>query len=168
MGCRVGSGRAASSRVTAASIAGVTVALVLTAALAAAFTGLAEFTALQGSEEIAFLIPLIGDRIDLGGILLAATVFGALGVLDDVTVTQATTVEQLHGERPDADRAHVAARGMRVGRSHIGAIVNTLFLAYLGVSLPLLLLFAVGGQEPMVVLNSGIVAAVPLTTAIAA
>ena len=67
------------SRVTTASIAGVSVALLLTAALAAAFTGLAEFTALQGSEEIAFLIPLVGDRIDLGGILLAATVFGALG-----------------------------------------------------------------------------------------
>ena len=169
-------------RVTAASVAGVTLSLLLTAGLAAAFTGLAEFTALQGSEEIAFLIPLIGDRIDLGGILLAATVFGALGVLDDVSVTQATTVEQLHRARPEADRRQVASRAMRVGRSHIAATVNTLVLAYLGVGLPLLLLFALGSSDPAFVLNGeivaveviralvgsiGIVAAVPLTTAIA-
>jgi uncharacterized membrane protein len=171
------------SRVTAASVAGVTVALLLTAALAAAFTGLAEFTALQGNEEIAFLIPLVGERVDLGGILLAATVFGALGVLDDVSVTQAATVEQLHHARPADDRRQVAARAMRVGRSHIAATVNTLVLAYLGVGLPLLLLFALGASEPIMVLNGeivaveviralvgsiGIVAAVPLTTAIAA
>jgi uncharacterized membrane protein len=169
-------------RVTAASLAGVASALLLTAGLAAAFTALAEFTALQGNEEIAFLIPLIGDRIDLGGILLAATVFGALGVLDDVSVTQATTVEQLHRSRPDADRRQVLARAMRVGRSHIAATVNTLVLAYLGVGLPLLLLFALSSSDPLMVLNGeivaveviralvgsiGIVAAVPVTTAIA-
>lgn len=170
-------------RVTAASVAGVTIALLVTAGLAALFTGLAHFTALQGNEEIAFLIPLIGERIDLGGILLAATVFGALGVLDDVSVTQAATVEQLHRARPEADRRQVAMRAMHVGRSHIAATVNTLVLAYLGVGLPLLLLFALGSSDPLMVLNSeivavevirtlvgsiGIVAAVPLTTAIAA
>jgi uncharacterized membrane protein len=169
-------------RVTAASVAGVASALLLTAGLAAAFTAMAEFTALQGNEEIAFLIPLIGDRIDLGGILLAATVFGALGVLDDVSVTQATTVEQLHRSRPEADRRQVLARAMRVGRSHIAATVNTLVLAYLGVGLPLLLLFALSSSDPLMVLNGeivaveviralvgsiGIVAAVPVTTAIA-
>jgi uncharacterized membrane protein len=167
------------SRVTLASVAGTFAALALTALLAAAFTTAAGFTALQGNEEIAFLIPLVGDRIDLGGILLAATVFGALGVIDDVTVTQAATVEQLQRAEPHAGRRGVLARAMRVGRSHIAATVNTLMLAYLGAGLPLLLLFALGGQSPMMVLNGeivaveviralvgsvGIVAAVPLTT----
>ena len=171
------------TRVTAAAALGTLSALGLTAGLAAAFTALAEFTALQGNEEIAFLIPLIGDRIDLQGILLAATVFGALGVLDDVTVTQAATVEQLHRARPEAGRRGVIGRAMRVGRSHIAATVNTLMLAYLGAGLPLLLLFALSGQDPLTVLNGevvaveviralvgsiGIVAAVPLTTLVAA
>jgi uncharacterized membrane protein len=169
-------------RVTASALFGTLAALAVTAGLAAAFTAAAEFTALQGSEEIAFLIPLVGERIDLQGILLAATVFGALGVLDDVTVTQAATVEQLHHADPAASRRTVMARAMRVGRSHIAATVNTLMLAYLGAGLPLLLLFALGGQDPASVLNSeivaveviralvgsiGIVAAVPLTTAVA-
>ena len=103
-------------------------------------------------------------------------------MLDDVTVTQAATVEQLHQSDPSATRADVLRRGMRVGRSHIAATVNTLVLAYLGASLPLLLLFAPGGQAPIVVLNGeivaveviraligsiGIIAAVPLTTLVA-
>ncbi len=171
------------SRISLAALLGTMAALGLTAVLAGLFTVAAEFTALQGNEEIAFLIPLVGERIDLQGILLAATVFGALGVLDDVTVTQAATVEQLHRADPAAYRRGVIARAMRVGRSHIAATVNTLMLAYLGAGLPLLLLFALGGQEPLSVLNSeivaveviralvgsiGIVAAVPLTTLIAA
>lgn len=170
-------------RVTLAALLGTFAALLLTAVLAAVFTAAARFTALQGSEEIAFLIPLVGERIDLQGILLAATVFGALGVLDDVTVTQAAAVEQLHRADPSAPRGGVVARAMRVGRSHIAATVNTLVLAYLGAGLPLLLLFALGGQSPVSVLNSeivaveviralvgsiGIVAAVPLTTFVAA
>ena len=171
------------SQVTLAAVLGTFAALALTAVLANAFTTAAEFTALQGNEEIAFLIPLVGDRIDLSGILLAATIVGALGVIDDVTVTQAATVEQLHRAEPAADRAGVIARAMRVGRSHVAATVNTLVLAYLGAGLPLLLLFALGGQSPLIVLNGeivavevisalvgsiGIVAALPLTTLVAA
>ena len=171
------------SRVTWSAVLGVLVALGLTAGLAATFTAVAQFTALQGNEEIAFLIPIVGDRIDLQGILLAATVFGALGVLDDVTVTQAATVEQLHRSRPDGERRAVVGRAMRVGRAHIAATVNTLVLAYLGASLPLLLLFALSGESTLTILNGeivavevvralvgsiGIVAAVPITTLVAA
>ncbi|HEX2883422.1 MAG TPA: YibE/F family protein [Candidatus Limnocylindria bacterium] len=171
------------SRVTLTATLGTFAALALAATLAAVFTAIAGFTALQGNEEIAFLIPLIGDRVDLDGILLAATVFGALGVLDDVTVTQAATVEQLHHADARLSRGEVMARAMRVGRSHIAATVNTLVLAYLGAGLPLLLLFSLGGQDAAIVLNGeivaveviralvgsiGIVAAVPLTTLVAA
>ena len=171
------------SRVTWSAVLGTGVALGLTAVLAAIFTAAAEFTALQGNEEIAFLVPLVGERIDLQGILLAATVFGALGVLDDVTVTQAATVEQLHRARPDGERQAVIGRAMHVGRSHIAATVNTLALAYLGASLPLLLLFALSAESPLTIVNGeivavevvralvgsiGIVAAVPITTIVAA
>jgi uncharacterized membrane protein len=170
------------SRITLAASVGTFAALAMTAGLAALFTAAAEFTALQGNESIAFLIPIVGERIDLTGILLAATVLGSLGVLDDVTVTQAAAVDQLARAEPTASRGIVVGRAMRIGRSHIAATVNTLVLAYLGASLPLLLLFALSGQAPLVVLNGeivaveviralvgsiGIVAAVPVTTMIA-
>jgi uncharacterized membrane protein len=169
-------------RAAFAAMVGTGAALALTAGLAAAFSALARFSALQGSEEVAFLIPLLGTSFDPSGLLLAGTIFGALGVLDDVTMTQAATVEQLHRAEPAAGPGRIVGRAMEVGRSHIAATVNTLVLAYLGAGLPLLLLFAVGGPSPLLIANGeivaveivralvgsiGIVAAVPLTTIVA-
>jgi uncharacterized membrane protein len=169
-------------RATLAAMIGTAAALALTAALAALFTELARFSALQGSEEVAFLIPVLGASFDPAGLLLAGTIFGALGVLDDATMTQAAAVEQLRHSDPVAPRRRTAERAMEVGRSHIAATVNTLVLAYLGAGLPLLLLFAVGGPTPLLIINGevvavevvrtlvgsiGIVAAVPLTTLVA-
>ncbi len=123
-----------------------------------------------------------GAELDLGGLVLAAVIFGALGVLDDVTVTQAATVEELHDTDRRAGRWEIAVRAMNVGRSHIAATINTLVLAYVGASLPLIVLFAAGRQDPLLIVSGevvalevvralvgsiGIVAAVPLTTMIA-
>ncbi|HEX6129739.1 MAG TPA: YibE/F family protein [Candidatus Limnocylindria bacterium] len=170
-------------RTTLAAILGTAGALAVTALLAHLATEAARFSSLQGSEEVAFLVVLLGEEVDLRGMLLAATILGALGVLDDVTVTQAAAVAELRAGSPAATRGAVFARAMAIGRSHIAATVNTLVLAYVGASLPLLLLFAVGESSPLVAVNGellavevvralagsiGIVAAVPLTTAIAA
>lgn len=167
---------------TVAAAGGTAISLVLVAALASLFDALSRFTPLRGSEDAAYLISLGGTSIDLGGVVLAAIIFGALGVLDDVTITQAATVQELHEADPHAGRARVAARAMNVGRSHISATVNTLVLAYVGASLPLLILFVAGGQDPALISSEevvaveivraltgsiGIVAAVPITTAIA-
>ena len=170
-------------RTTLAAILGTAGALAVTALLAHVATEAARFSSLQGSEEVAFLVVLLGQEVDLRGLLLAATILGALGVLDDVTVTQAAAVSELRASDPGASRGAVFARAMAIGRSHIAATVNTLVLAYVGASLPLLLLFAVGESSPLVAINGellavevvralagsiGIVTAVPLTTAIAA
>jgi uncharacterized membrane protein len=167
---------------TLAAVAGTFGALLLTAVLAAIANGLAGFTALQGQEAAGFLQSIGQGDLDVGGLLLAAVIFGALGVLDDVTVTQAATVEALAAADPTAGRASLFGRAMDVGRSHIAATVNTLVLAYVGASLPLLVLFAAGRQDPILVASGeevaveivrslvggiGIVAAVPFTTAIA-
>jgi uncharacterized membrane protein len=168
-------------RSTVAAAAGTFIALALTAALAMGFTSLARFSPFQGSEDIVYLLAF-QPNIDLGGLLLAAVIFGALGVLDDVTVTQAATVHELFEADTSASRWRLFTRAMNVGRSHIAATVNTLVLAYVGASLPLLVLFAAGRQDPLltasgevvaveigkaIVGSIGIVAAVPLTTAIA-
>jgi len=169
-------------RTTAAAAVGTFAALALTAGLATAFTALARFTEIQGSETVVFLESFGLRDLDLGGLLLAAVIFGALGVLDDVTVTQAATVHELFEADTAASRWQLFGRAMNVGRSHIAATVNTLALAYVGASLPLLVLFAAGRQDPLLISSGeivaveigkaivgsiGIVAAVPLTTAIA-
>ena len=168
---------------TLAAAAGTAISLVLVAVLASLFDALSRFTPLRGSEDTGYLISLGTTSIDLGGVVLAAIIFGALGVLDDVTVTQAATVQELHDADPVAGRSTVAGRAMNIGRSHIAATVNTLVLAYVGASLPLLILFVAGGQDTGLIASQevvaveivraltgsiGIVAAVPITTAIAA
>lgn len=167
---------------TVAAVIGTAASVTLVAILAVVFDTLARFSPLRGSEEAGFLLSVGGTSVDIGGLVLAAVIFGALGVLDDVTVTQASTVQELFAADPEVDRWRLASRAMNVGRSHIAATVNTLVLAYLGASLPLIVLFAAGRQDPFLIASGevvaveivralvgsiGIVAAVPLTTAVA-
>jgi len=127
------------NRTTLAAIAGTFGALAITAAVAALVAGASRFSPLQGNEDVGYLTALLGPDFDLGGLLLAAIILGALGVLDDVTVTQAATVQELAAADPAADRRTIVRRAMNVGRSHIAATVNTLVLAYVAASMPLLL-----------------------------
>jgi uncharacterized membrane protein len=169
-------------RQTVAAALGTAISLTLVAVLASVFDSLSRFTPLRGSESAGFLISMGGTQLDLGGLVLAAVIFGALGVLDDVTVTQAATVHELHESDPRVRPLALASRAMNVGRSHIAATVNTLVLAYVGASLPLIVLFAAGRQDPLLIVSGevvavevvralvgsiGIVAAVPVTTMIA-
>lgn len=169
-------------RSTFAAVAGTFAALLATALIAAVVTATARFSVLQGSEDVGFLQGMIGLDVDLGGLLLASVILGALGVLDDVTITQAVTVEELIRSDPAASRGTIVARAMNIGRSHIAATVNTLVLAYVAASLPLLLLFALAAQPigalassetvaveivRAVVGSMGIVLAVPFTTFVA-
>jgi uncharacterized membrane protein len=168
---------------TIAAGVGTFASLALVAGLALMFDQLARFTQFRGSEDATYLQAVGLPNIDIGGLLLAGIIFGALGILDDVTLTQAATVSELNEASPSLSRVVLATRAMNVGRSHIAATVNTLFLAYVGASLPLIVLFAAGRQDPLLTASSeviavevvravvgsiGIVLAVPLTTAVAA
>src|SRR2546423_9651213 len=110
-------------------------------------------------------------------------VIGALGALDDMTVTQAAAVWELRSANPQLTRSSIFRSAMRIGRDHVASTVNTLALAYAGAALPLLILFVQSRQSLGTVANSetvateilsalvgsiGIVASVPLTTWLAA
>ena len=82
-----------------------------------------------------------GGTLDFTGLLLGAIIIGVLGVLDDIAVTQAAVVSELYNSNSKIKPIEVYKRAMRVGREHVGALVNTLVLAYTGTALPLLLLF---------------------------
>jgi uncharacterized membrane protein len=151
-------------------------ALVLTTGMSWLVVAVAEFSGVA-NEEAFFLLSIPG--LDLSGLLLAGIVLGAIGALDDVTVTQASAVWEVHGANPSLDSSDLYAAGLRVGRDHIVSTVNTLLLAYAGASLPLLILFTLSAQAPGLVVSSeivaveivrtlvgsiGLVAAVPMTT----
>jgi uncharacterized membrane protein len=165
---------------THVALLGATGALVITVILSSVMTNLARFSGLAGEESL--YLTLFGG-IDVAGLLLAGIVLGALGALDDVTVTQASTVWELRRANPALGVGELTAAGLRVGRDHIASTVNTLLLAYAGASIPLLLLFGLSQQSLGTIANSevvaveivrtlvgsiGLVAAVPITTWLAA
>lgn len=166
---------------TTVALAGTIASLGLTLGLSWIFFGLADFTGVATEEGLT--LPLIAGDIDLASLLLGGAIIGALGALDDVTVTQVATVAELRYRSGGLSVRQLIASGIRVGREHIAATVNTLLLAYVGAGLPLLLLFAASDQSLAMAANSeliaveivrtlcgsmGLVAAVPATTVLAA
>ena len=165
---------------TTVALLGTASSLLLILVLSTVAVQAASLTGLT-SEEAQYVRSYFAD-IDLRGLLLAGVVIGALGILDDVTVTQVSTVYELRRASPRMPGRLLFAAGLRVGRDHIASTVNTLLLAYAGASLPLLVIFSTSGQSLGASLTSvvaqelvqtlvgsiGLVAAVPVTTAQAA
>lgn len=167
---------------SAAALLGTTAALALTVVLAVVFVELTQITGFS-SEEATLLKAGTFGRVSPQGLVLAGIVIGALGVLDDVTVSQASTVMALRRANPAQGVAELYRRALEVGRDHIAATVNTLVLAYVGAALPILLIFSnqqtsfgeAVNREPVaeqivatLVGSIGLIAAVPLTTLMAA
>lgn len=165
-----------------------TVALAGTLASLALITGLAllvaEVAQLSGlASEDAQALRVTASALDLRGLLVAGIVVGALGVLDDVTVTQVSAVAALKRANPDLGRVELYREAIRIGRDHVASTVNTLVLAYAGATLPLVLLFSQGAKSSgriitselvavevvrMLVGSIGLILAVPITTGLAA
>mgnify|MGYP001598642319 CR=1 FL=1 len=101
------------------------------------------------NEEAGFIVNLGAKTLNLQGILLAGIIIGTLGALDDIIISQVATVEELNRANPRQSRTEILKKALNVGVSHISAMANTLFLAYAGASLPLLILF-VSGQSSFV------------------
>jgi uncharacterized membrane protein len=165
-----------------AAVLGTAGALLLTTVLAMVAVRGTDITGFSDEQAVLLLAGTKGG-LSLQALVVAGMVIGALGVLDDVTVSQASTVLALRRANPALGFARLFGEALAVGRDHLGATVNTLVLAYAGAALPVLLIFNTShtpfadavNREPvaaqivaMLVGSIGLIAAVPLTTAIAA
>ncbi|MFJ1547279.1 YibE/F family protein [Streptomyces sp. NPDC088246] len=166
---------------TSVAVIGTLISLLLIGLLGSLFIGWASLTG--NTDDSTGLIHGLYPHIDMSGLLLAGVIIGSLGVLDDVTVTQTSAVWELHQANPTMGARGLYRAGIRIGRDHIASVVNTLVLAYAGAALPLLLLFSIAQSSVGTVANSelvaeeivrtlvgsiGLVAAVPVTTVLAA
>lgn len=165
---------------TSAALLGTLTSMLLAAGLSWAAIELVQLTGL--SEDQNNVVSAYLGQVSITGLLLAGFIIGSLGVLNDVTITQASTTYEL-AAAGGLSRRQVFTGAMRVGSDHIASTVYTLVLAYAGTALPLLLLFSVANRSLVDVLTSESVAieiaraavggialalSVPLTTAIAA
>ncbi|MFF8609936.1 YibE/F family protein [Streptomyces sp. NPDC015346] len=166
---------------TSVAVLGTLISLLLIGLLGSLFIGWASLSG--NTDDNTGLIHGLYPGIDMSGLLLAGVIIGSLGVLDDVTVTQTSAVWELHQADPRMGPRALYRAGIRIGRDHIASVVNTLVLAYAGAALPLLLLFSIAQSSVGTVANSelvaeeivrtlvgsiGLVASVPVTTALAA
>jgi len=170
------------NRMTLAAVIGMIATILFTGVLAWASIYFGRLTGFE-SEEAVYLHFNTGGSIDFTGLLLGGMLIGLLGVLYDIAIGQAVSVEEIKAAGPSLNRAHVYTRAIRIGREHTGALVNSLAIAYVGVSLPLLLLFySTGGDSIFLNINReifateivrtlvgsiGLVLAVPITTLVA-
>lgn len=169
------------NRESTVAFAGTVSAVIITGIMAYLGVYLARLSGLA-SDEAVFLNLSTRGSLDFSGLLLGAMIIGVLGVLDDIAVTQAAVVSELFNTDQSLSRKEVYTKAIRVGKEHVGALVNTLALAYTGASLPLLLLFSTSDSPVGSILNLeifateiirtivgsiGLVLTVPITTLLA-
>ena len=162
---------------TTVALFGTLGGLAVAAILAVAFMGLATLTGLASEE--ALVLSAVGTDLDLRGLILGGMMIGALGAIDDITITQTAAVWELSSSDPTISGHMLTQAGMRIGRDHVASTVNTLVLAYAGASMPLLILFVLSDQGAGTIANGeivateivralvgsiGLIAAVPITT----
>ena len=167
---------------THSAVFSIFISLALTGALSVLFVNYARLSGF-GDENALFLVQVSARTINLQGLFLGGMIIGALGVLDDLVTSQTAVAFELHNVDDKLGFSELFYRSMRIGQDHIAATVNTLFLAYTGASLPLLLLFALGRGNIPYLLNAefvteeivrtlvgsiGLILAVPISSMVAA
>lgn len=161
---------------------GTIISLGLTGILAYYAINLAHLTGFA-TEDASFLTVMVEGNLNMKGLLLSGIIVGLLGILDDITVSQAAIVFKLKENAPHLSFQELYKQAMDIGKDHIGSVVNTLILVYAGAALPFLLMFIVNEQTLSTAINYeliseeivrtlvasiGLMLAVPITTGIAA
>lgn len=167
------------NRTTTAAIIGMILTISIVGVFALYVVHATRLSGMESEETLYLSAGVYGDNINLLGLLLGGILIGLLGILYDIAIGQAIAVEELRRASPHMHTQELFKRAIRIGREHIGALVNTLAIAYVGVSLPLLLLFYSGDSSIWRTLNNeifateivriligsiGLVIAAPITT----
>ena len=168
------------NRTTLSAVVGMVCTIIFTGILANIAVRMTYLTGYT-TDESTYLNMNTHGGINMAGLLLGGILIGLLGVLYDVSIGQAVSVEELLHANPVMSKKTLYARAIRIGREHIGALVNTLAIAYVGVSLPLLLYISSTSTQGSLMLNInqelfateiirtlvgsiGLIIAVPVTT----
>lgn len=164
------------------AIVGTFISAIITAVLAYAFTHLAHISG-YANEEANFLDIAKNGQLNIQSLLVAGIIIGSIGILDDVSVSQVSVVNEIAKANPNFGFFELFKRSMSVGRDHVASMVNTLFLVYTGAAMPLMLLFLDSSVSFSQIINTemvaeeivrtlvasiGLILAVPTTTFMAA
>ncbi len=165
---------------TSAALAGTLIGVLITAGVA--ILAVRQATLTGSTDESTGILTSFAAHLDLQAMLVCAITIAGLGILNDVSITQASAVWELKAASPEIGARQLFARAMRIGRDHIASTIYTIVFAYAGSALTILLLLYVYQRPPLELLSAeniaeeitrtlasaiGLVLAVPATTAIA-
>jgi len=165
---------------TSAALIGTLFGIAITAGIAQMAVATTHLTGVSG--DVGGMLAGV-TQIDFRGLLTCAIVIAGLGVLNDVTVTQASTVWELRAAGPELSRRQLFTRAMRIGRDHIASTIYTIVFAYAGAAMVVLIVLYLYNRPALSLLSQedlaaeivrtlcsgiGLVLAVPVTTAISA
>lgn len=169
------------NRTTTTAVIGMIITVIISGILSFLAVRMTHLTG-YADENAMYLSFNIAGGVDLAGLLLGGILIGLLGTLYDASISQAIAVEEIYDTDPSLSKKAVYKKVLRIGREHIGALVDTLAIAYVGAALPLILLYAVSDVSFGIIINReifateiirilvgsiGVILAVPITTAIA-
>lgn len=164
------------------AITGTIISAIITTILAYFFTHFARISGFS-SEEASFLDLAKNGTLNIQSLLIAGIIIGSIGILDDVSISQVSVVNEIVKANPKLGYLEIFKRSMSVGRDHVASMVNTLFLVYAGAAMPLMLLFLDSSATINQIINTemvaeeiirtlvasiGLILAVPITTLMAA
>jgi uncharacterized membrane protein len=162
---------------TTTALVGTLFGLILIALLGYVATKWAHVTGVTSEDD--YVLAATAPDLRLTSVVICGIIVAGLGVLNDVTITQASAVWELADQ--GSSRRHLFSRAMRIGRDHIASTVYTIAFAIAGTSLSVFLLIKINNRPVLDVLMTerfaaevlgilvasiGLVLAVPLTTAI--
>ena len=162
---------------TTTALVGTLFGLIVSAGIGFAATKWAHLTGVAAEDD--YVLAAAAPDLRLTSVVICGIIVAGLGVLNDVTITQASAVWELADSSPNHE--HLFSRAMRIGRDHIASTVYTIAFATAGASLSVLLLISVYNRPMLQVVQTeqfagevirtlvgsiGLVLAVPLTTAV--
>lgn len=141
-----------------ATILGTAVGVILAGALAYIIGVLAKLTGLSSEEASMLLYIPQNIEFDYKGLLFAGIIIGTLGAVMDVSMSVASSMNEIKEQNPSIKRKDLIKSGLNIGKDVMGTMTNTLILAYTGTSIPLLLLFMAYDTPMIDILNLDIIA----------
>ncbi len=151
------------NRKSTIAFSGTVLAVIVTGLLAYVAVIFGHITGLSAQESV-YLNYNTQGNLDFAGLFLASIMIGMLGVLDDISITQVAVVRELYGVAPHMTKKQLFESAIRVGKEHVGALVNTLVLAYIGVALPTVMYFSMSTMGTGELINREVFASEILRT----
>ncbi len=127
------------NRKTVIALLSTIIGLFITSIVTLIFINFTKLTGF-GNDDAYFLMSQSQSELNMTGVLFASIIIGGIGVIDDLTVNQVSVIQEFLKTNPGMNWRQVYKKAMNVGKDHIAAMVNTLFLAYAGASMPLVML----------------------------